>query len=172
MSEQHTDPTIREEMARERLDLAKEREKLSRSTQELAVERTTLARERNAYAENRTRLAAMRTHLANRRTFLAWTRTTVGLMGFGFVLEKLEVALAGGKGPGALEMGVLATACFALGALLMLLAWWRFMHVRRDVAGRVEHVPEGVPWAETLLFVAVLAVAVFFFIATRAYIPL
>jgi putative membrane protein len=169
------DEALREDLARQRLDLAREREKLSRSTNELAVERTELARRRNAYAEIRTRLAAMRTHLANRRTFLAWTRTTVGLMGFGFVLEKLEVALAGGKGPGALEMGVLATGCFALGALLMVLAWIRFMRVRRAVAeghGGPGGAGEPFPWAEALVFLAVLAVAVFCFVATRAYIPL
>lgn len=30
-------------------------------------------------------------HLANERTFLAWIRTSVGLMGFGFVVVKFSI---------------------------------------------------------------------------------
>ena len=32
-------------------------------------------------------------HLANERTFLAWIRTSVGLMGFGFVVVKFSIFL-------------------------------------------------------------------------------
>jgi len=32
-----------------------------------------------------------RVHMANERTFLAWIRTSIGLMAFGFVLEKFSL---------------------------------------------------------------------------------
>lgn len=32
-----------------------------------------------------------RDHLANERTFLAWIRTSIGLMAFGFVIEKFSL---------------------------------------------------------------------------------
>ncbi|CCO22637.1 YidH family protein [Maridesulfovibrio hydrothermalis] len=34
-------------------------------------------------------LAKIRTLLANERTFLAWCRTSLGLLGFGFLIEKV-----------------------------------------------------------------------------------
>lgn len=35
----------------------------------------------------------LRDHLANERTFLAWIRTSIGLMAFGFVVEKFSLFL-------------------------------------------------------------------------------
>lgn len=35
-----------------------------------------------------------REHLANERTFLAWIRTSIGLMGFGFVIVKFTLFLS------------------------------------------------------------------------------
>lgn len=34
------------------------------------------------------KLASRRAHMANERTFLAWVRTAIGIMAFGFVVEK------------------------------------------------------------------------------------
>jgi len=34
------------------------------------------------------RVQNRRVHLANERTFLAWIRTSIGIMAFGFVVEK------------------------------------------------------------------------------------
>lgn len=43
---------------------------------------------------HRTReLATLRDHLANERTFLAWLRTSIGIIVFGFVVEKFSVFL-------------------------------------------------------------------------------
>ena len=48
--------------------------------------RKTLSEEkRQARIKNR------RVHMANERTFLAWTRTCIGIMAFGFVVEKFIV---------------------------------------------------------------------------------
>lgn len=37
--------------------------------------------------------SSIRDHLANERTFLAWIRTSLGLMAFGFVVEKFSLFL-------------------------------------------------------------------------------
>lgn len=38
--------------------------------------------------EDTEKKSSLRDHLANERTFLAWIRTSLGIMAFGFVLEK------------------------------------------------------------------------------------
>ena len=40
-----------------------------------------------------TSLSSLRDHLANERTFLAWIRTNIGIMAFGFVVEKFSLFL-------------------------------------------------------------------------------
>jgi uncharacterized membrane protein YidH (DUF202 family) len=37
------------------------------------------------------RVKNRRVHMANERTFLAWIRTSIGIMAFGFVIEKFMV---------------------------------------------------------------------------------
>jgi uncharacterized membrane protein YidH (DUF202 family) len=40
-----------------------------------------------------TEISNIRDHLANERTFLAWIRTSLGIMAFGFVVEKFSLFL-------------------------------------------------------------------------------
>jgi putative membrane protein len=80
-------------------------------------------------------------HLANERTFLAWIRTSIALMGFGFVIVKfalfirqLSVALGGkvaipGKGYSAIT-GVIMVA---LGAILAMLAFIRYLNIEKQL---------------------------------------
>ena len=39
------------------------------------------------------RVKTRRVHMANERTFLAWIRTCIGIMAFGFVIEKFIIFL-------------------------------------------------------------------------------
>ncbi len=83
-------------------------------------------------------------HLANERTFLAWIRTSIALMGFGFVVVKfslfikqLSVVLAGkvilpGKGFSA-SIGI---ALVAIGALLALLSYLRYRHTEKQLLNK------------------------------------
>lgn len=59
----------------------------------LAEDRTNMANERTVLAHERTALAKQRNHLANERTFQAWTRTSLSLMGFGFIIEQFSIFL-------------------------------------------------------------------------------
>lgn len=80
-------------------------------------------------------------HLANERTFLAWIRTSIALMGFGFVIVKFalfirQVSIALGdkistppKGYSAI-MGVVMVA---FGAILATLAYLRYRNIEKQL---------------------------------------
>ena len=44
-------------------------------------------------AEQKPEIPNIRDHLANERTYLAWIRTSIGIMAFGFVIEKFALFL-------------------------------------------------------------------------------
>lgn len=46
-----------------------------------------------ANSEEKNSIERSREHLANERTFLAWIRTSIALMGFGFVIVKFSLFL-------------------------------------------------------------------------------
>lgn len=81
-------------------------------------------------------------HLANERTFLAWVRTSIALMGFGFVIVKfalfirqISIALGNthsiqGKGYSA----IIGVTMVALGALMTILAFIRYRNIERQLA--------------------------------------
>lgn len=90
-----------------------------------------------------------REHLANERTFLAWVRTSLSLIGLGFVLARMGVFLRelGNAGAPQLEHNVHGGGEFIgsgvvfvlIGTVLGGWAGWRFRQVRRDIdAGRFE----------------------------------
>ena len=103
------------------------------------------------------RVLNRRVHMANERTFLAWIRTSIGIMAFGFVVEKFaifvrrvsiflgEAETAGRFGsPGATGPAVppshgyssLFGICFiGLGALMGILAFVRYKKVEKQIDG-------------------------------------
>lgn len=86
-----------------------------------------------------------RVHMANERTFLAWIRTSIGVMAFGFVVEKftlfmknmtlflresdIEMELPPSSGYSA----IIGTFLVAFGVLMVLLAYFRFKKVERQI---------------------------------------
>ena len=73
-------------------------------------------------------------HLANERTFLAWVRTSIALMGFGFVIVKFalfikQISLALGKDvtpQGKGYSAVIGVTMVAFGAIITVLAYIRY----------------------------------------------
>jgi putative membrane protein len=83
-------------------------------------------------------------HLANERTFLAWIRTSIAMMGFGFVVVKFtlfikqlslvltdEVIL-----PGKGYSSVIGVLLVALGALMALFSFIRYRITERQLADK------------------------------------
>lgn len=80
-------------------------------------------------------------HLANERTFLAWIRTSLAMMGFGFVVVKFslfirqlslvldEKILLPGKG----YSPVIGISLIIIGALMALLAYIRYRNIERHL---------------------------------------
>lgn len=92
-------------------------------------------------------------HLANERTFLAWIRTSIAIMGFGFVVVKFalfikEISLVltnkrtslPGKGYST-QIGVLLVA---VGAFTALYAYWRYRVTEKQLLNK-SYKPSYIP---------------------------
>jgi putative membrane protein len=85
-------------------------------------------------------------YLANERTFLAWIRTSVSIISLGFVIAKFRIWMQD-MAPGSpmhrtagvtRESSLVGIAMVSLGALLAILAAWRYHVVNRQIeAGKV-----------------------------------
>ncbi len=86
-----------------------------------------------------------RVHMANERTFLAWIRTSIGIMAFGFVVEKFALFMKKlsyffGK-PNIPEAppstigysSIFGIVLVAMGALMGVLAFIRYKKVEREI---------------------------------------
>jgi len=80
-------------------------------------------------------------HLANERTFLAWIRTSIALMGFGFVVVKfslfvrqLSLAVSGHTvTPATGFSGIIGICLVAIGALTALIGYLRYKRIERQL---------------------------------------
>lgn len=96
------------------------------------------------------RVLNRRVHMANERTFLAWIRTAVGIMAFGFVVEKFSLFLkyiahylvqapSGGSPPAPQApwspgySSFLGMALIGLGALMGVLAFIRYKRTEKQI---------------------------------------
>jgi len=113
-----------------------------------------------------------RVHMANERTFLAWIRTSIGVMAFGFVVEKFALfmkqlsyflgrsgfptsqPLPSSRGYSA----ILGIFLVGLGAVMGLLAFIRYKKVERQID---EDAYQPSLILDILLTMSVLAVGLF-----------
>lgn len=81
-------------------------------------------------------------HLANERTFLAWVRTSIGLMAFGFVIEKFAFFLKrlanffGDENVGISSQfysSFFGVSIIALGAIIGILAYFSFKKTEKRI---------------------------------------
>jgi putative membrane protein len=91
--------------------------------------------------ENLIHRASPNDHLANERTFLAWIRTSIAIMGFGFVVVKFslfirqvsaalnEKIIFQGKG----YSPVIGISLVIIGAVMALLAFWRYRNIEKHL---------------------------------------
>ena len=111
-----------------------------------------------------------RVHMANERTFLAWIRTSIGIMAFGFVVEKFalfikQMSLILGNAnienvspPSHGYSAIVGIFLVGLGALMSLLAFVRYKKVERQI-NEDTYQPSSILYI--LLTIAVLAVGIF-----------
>jgi putative membrane protein len=105
-------------------------------------------------------------HLANERTFLAWIRTSVGLMGFGFVVVKFsiflrQISIAVERTVPISSHGyssVLGIALVAFGAIIGVLSFFRYRRIERQIS-EPGYKPSGI--LINLLAVAILLIGIF-----------
>jgi uncharacterized membrane protein YidH (DUF202 family) len=124
------------------------------------------------------RVQNRRVHMANERTFLAWIRTSIGIMAFGFVVEKFAlfvrqmdrflVQTADGKTitglPAASSPGyssTLGVMLIGLGAAMGLLAFIRYKKVEKQIDDDAYH-PSVI--LDILLTLSIVAVGIFLMI--------
>ena len=103
-------------------------------------------------------------HLDNERTFLAWVRTTVALISLGFVIARLSPTLgevgatnASNLAAKALPAGIVLVV---FGAVITVLAAWRYDRVNRQIEAGLVKTDRGMVWIVTLLIAILSAAAV------------
>jgi uncharacterized membrane protein YidH (DUF202 family) len=117
-------------------------------------------------------------HMANVRTFLAWIRTSIGIMAFGFVVEKFALfvrqmdrfLIHSADGPLAPSPGMpagtgyssaLGVVLIGLGAIMGLLAFIRYKKVEKQIDEDAFH-PSLI--LDILLTLSIVAVGIFLII--------
>lgn len=115
-------------------------------------------------------------HMANERTFLAWIRTSIGIMAFGFVLEKFtlflrqtEYFLNQQHVPGLHNQhsfqtysSVFGVVLIVLGALLCLLAFIKYKTVESQIENNTYY---PTILLDMMLMLAVVLIGVFLALA-------
>jgi len=107
-------------------------------------------------------------HLDNERTFLAWVRTTLALISFGFVIARLSPTLsATTQGSPITAKAVPAgIALIILGAVVTVLAAWRYDRVNRQIEEGMIKPDRGMVWIVTVLIALLSAAAVVYMMST------
>jgi uncharacterized membrane protein YidH (DUF202 family) len=111
-----------------------------------------------------------RVHMANERTFLAWIRTSIGIMAFGFVVEKFalfikQISIVLGKSniekalpPSHGYSAIVGIFLVGLGSLMGLLAFVRYRKVEKQIN---EDTYQPSSMLDLLLTISILAVGIF-----------
>ena len=111
-----------------------------------------------------------RDHMANERTFLAWVRTSIGIMAFGFVVEKFALFMKRlpylfgepktyGISPASLGYStVFGIVLVAMGAIMGLLAFVRYKKVEREIN---EDTYQPSMLLDILVAIGILAIGIF-----------
>jgi len=116
------------------------------------------------------KVANRRVHMANERTFLAWVRTSIGIMAFGFVVERFalfikqisyilgESSIEKALPPTNSSSSIAGIFLVGLGAILCVLAFIRYKKVEKQIDDDT-YLPS--PILNMLLTLSVLAVGIF-----------
>ena len=124
-------------------------------------------------AEQRTDLHTSE-HLSNERTFLAWIRTSISLLGLGFVVAKFSVwlrELSRSLHPSApiphsgLSMP-LGITLMTLSAVLALTAGWRYRVIKKAIINGESTAADGTTIAVSVIVTAIAVALIIYMLAT------
>jgi len=116
------------------------------------------------------KVRSRRVHMANERTFLAWIRTSIGVMAFGFVVEKFslfikQVSYFLGKSnldrtisPAPGYSSIMGIFLVGLGALMGVLAFIRYKKLEKQID---EDTYQPSLILDVLLAATILAIGIF-----------
>lgn len=116
------------------------------------------------------RVGNRRVHMANERTFLAWIRTSIGIMAFGFVLERFalfikqmsfvlkESSMGNALPPTGGSSSIAGIFLVGLGSLMSILAFIRYKKIERQID---DDTYQPSPVLNILLTLSVLSVGIF-----------
>jgi len=113
--------------------------------------------------------------MANERTFLSWIRTSIGIMAFGFVVEKFAVfirevsffveksGLPATRGPAPSHgySSILGVMLIGLGAFMGILAFIRYKKIEKQIDDDTYH-PSLI--LDMLLAISILVIGIFLMI--------
>jgi len=111
-----------------------------------------------------------RVHMANERTFLAWIRTSIGIMAFGFVVEKFALFIkrldyffekphVREAAPASFGYSsIFGIVLVAMGALMGVLAFIRFKKLEREIDTDTYHTSLIL---DILVAMGILAIGIF-----------
>ncbi|NGM62225.1 DUF202 domain-containing protein [Sphingobacterium sp. SGG-5] len=105
-------------------------------------------------------------HLANERTFLAWIRTSIGIMGFGFIVVKFsmfikQISLFVGKEPNPSQFGysgIIGVVLVAIGVMTAVMAYLNYKKIEKQLD--VDHYSSSSPTI-TYLTACIVFISVF-----------
>lgn len=119
------------------------------------------------------KLSLLNEHQANERTFLAWIRTSIGIMAFGFVVEKFGLFVKQLRDVLSLDpnhpypeqvrsqwinSSFLGITLIGLGLILVLLAFFNYKRIEREIR---EGVFEQSFLLGTVLTISILSIGIF-----------
>ena len=121
-------------------------------------------------SDNPKTIGSVSEHLANERTFLAWIRTSIGIMGFGFVVVKFslfvkQISIALGTVVPTTQTAyshVIGIMLVALGGITIAAAFVRYNKTKRQL----DH---GIYYHSTVFIKIITALIVFLCLALLAY---
>jgi putative membrane protein len=114
-------------------------------------------------------------HLANERTFLAWIRTSVGIMGFGFVVVKFslfirEITIAIGSTRKIAQPGyshLIGIMLVALGGVIVAFSFVRYLATRKQLDEDVYYHSDTFAKVITSLIFLICIVLLVYLLQTR-----
>lgn len=110
-------------------------------------------------------------HLANERTFLAWIRTSIGIMGFGFVVVKFSLfirqiaAALNAQVPLPPRTGysqLIGVVLVALGGITILFAYYHYRRTKKQIdSGKFHQSDLLLKISTTLIFLSCILLLIY-----------